>query len=314
MITIPANPHHDANESLFFARQLEHILVKIFEQKFPANKARQLFPVNNEAGPGVDVITWRELNFVGIAALIADYSANLPRVDAFAKENQVRTRHIGVAYGYSIFDVQKAHKADTPLESYKALAANKAAEQKVDSLAFFGDAATGLVGLMNHPNIPVSNVAANGNQNGATNSTLWANKTPDQIIADAATLWNSIKINTKESEAPNVWVLPTTQWSQISTTPRSSLTETTILEFLKKNLEGCEDIISSGRLAGAGIAGTDAMAVYDRNRDTAELHIPVELMSLPPELRNLEWLINGYLTYGGLIVYRPMAFAIAEGI
>jgi hypothetical protein len=313
-IVIPQTGHLDANETAFFARQLEHILARIFEMRFPALKARLMFPVNNEAGPGVDYITWHELNYVGMAALIADYTTNLPRVDAFMRENQVKVRHLGDAFGYSIFDIQKANRTGVPLAAYKGTAARKAAELKADQLAFTGDSTTGLAGLLSHPNIPWSTVAANGNQNGATNSTLWVNKTPDQIIADVTNVWKSIKVVTKEAEMANVLALPTDQHSYISTTPRSSVSDTTILEFLLKNLEGCEDIISCGRLAGAGAGGADVMAAYDRSPDTAELHIPMEFYQLPPELKNLEWVVNCLMDFAGLIVYRPLAFAIAEGI
>lgn len=312
-IVIPQTGHLDANESLYFARQLEHVLARIFEQRFPALKARLMFPVNNEAGPGVDSITWRELNYTGVAALIADYATNLPRVDANAKENTVKVRHIGDAFGYNVFDIQKAAKAGVPLEAIKGMAARQAAELKVDQLAYSGDSASGLVGLLTHPNIPVMSAAANG----TGSSTKFVDKTPDQIIADVTKLWNSIKNVTKEAEAANTLAMPTDQYGYIATTPRSTNSDTTILQFLKQNLEGCQSIMSCGRLAtanGGGHGGVDCMVAYDRSPATAELHIPVEFTNLPPELRNLEWLINCYLSFAGLVVYRPMAFAIMEGI
>jgi hypothetical protein len=193
------------------------------------------------------------------------------------------------------------------------MAARKAAEQKVDALAYFGDADTGLVGVFSHPNIPVISAAATGNENGGTNATQWSKKTPDQIIADVATLWNSIRTTTKESEAPNTLALPTDQYSYLATTPRSANTDTTILAFLKENLEGCQAIISTGRCTGA-VNGHDVALAYDRSPETAELHIPEEFKQLPPELKGLEWIVNCYLAFAGLVVYRPMAFAIMEGI
>ena len=46
----------DANESAFFARQLEYIKPKTYDILYPEYKAFRLMAVSTEAGPGAQVI------------------------------------------------------------------------------------------------------------------------------------------------------------------------------------------------------------------------------------------------------------------
>ena len=48
----------DANESIFFARQLEHIMAETYDVDFEANRVREFVPVSHRAGPGAQSITW----------------------------------------------------------------------------------------------------------------------------------------------------------------------------------------------------------------------------------------------------------------
>ena len=57
----------DANGAVFFQRQLEHIKSKSYDVKYAELKARQLFPVSNEAGAGVQTITYRTYDQAGSA-------------------------------------------------------------------------------------------------------------------------------------------------------------------------------------------------------------------------------------------------------
>lgn len=48
----------DANESIFFERELEHVKARSYDIKYPEFKATMLIPVSTEAGPGAETITY----------------------------------------------------------------------------------------------------------------------------------------------------------------------------------------------------------------------------------------------------------------
>ena len=49
----------DSKETAFFARELEYVKSGTYDTKYKALKAKQLFPVSNEAPSGADTITYR---------------------------------------------------------------------------------------------------------------------------------------------------------------------------------------------------------------------------------------------------------------
>ena len=66
--------HMDANESIFFARQLEYVKAQTYDIKYPAMNALNLFPVDTSAGAGAKTITYRQYDSVGAAKVIANYA------------------------------------------------------------------------------------------------------------------------------------------------------------------------------------------------------------------------------------------------
>src|SRR5690554_6770859 len=66
-------PHLDANESVFFARELEYVKSRSYDKKYAELKARLLIPVSSEAEAWADAIVYESYDQVGAAKLIAGY-------------------------------------------------------------------------------------------------------------------------------------------------------------------------------------------------------------------------------------------------
>ena len=79
------NAYLDADGAVFFQRQLEHIKARSYDVRYAELKARTLFPVSNEGGPGVTTITYRTYDQVGAAKIINAYADDLPRADVAGK-------------------------------------------------------------------------------------------------------------------------------------------------------------------------------------------------------------------------------------
>jgi hypothetical protein len=305
--------YFDADGAVFFQRELEFIKARSYDVQYAELKARMIFPVSNEAGPGINSITYRTYDQVGAAKIIQAYADDLPRADVAGKETSIPVRSIGISYGYSIDEIQASQLTGMGLDQRRANASRRAVEQTINTVAFFGDAESGLPGFFNNANIPSGNVVNPGG------GTAWASKTPDQILFDINDAFADVFELTKMVESANTLLLPPAQWSYISATPRSANSDTTILQYIVQNspyLTSAENVIPINECTAAlnPEITNDAMVVYNRSPDKLELEIPVELEYMPIQQKNLEFIVPGRTRIGGVNVYYPLSVSILEGI
>lgn len=299
----------DVNEGFFFQRELEHIKARSYDVLYPALKARQLFPVSNEAGKGVETITYRTYDQVGRAKILGSGVDDMPRADVSGRETSRPVKSLGLSYGYTLDEIQASQLTGKALDQRRASAVRRGVEETMNDLTFFGDATAGIVGLFDNPDIT----------SGAVAGAVWTAKTPDEILTDINTLMSDIFNSTNMVEQPNTLLISPAQWSHIMTTARSPNSDTTIAQYVVNNsyyIKSMDDIIAVNELAqvnNPGIAG-DAMVAYDRNPDKLQLEIPVELEMLPVQHRNLEFIIPTRARFSGLHVYYPRSVSIATGI
>lgn len=297
----------DANEGLFFARQLEYIRPKAYDIRRAPLSALAMMPVDTSTNPGAEYITYRQYDSVGIAKIIANYADDLPRADVMAKEFTSPVRGIGDSYGYSFQEIRAAQFAGTDLQNKKQMAARRAHDELINRLAWFGDAISGLPGLLSNPNLPGYVIPATG----TGSSKLWSTKTPDQIIADMNGIVNAVTTNSKGiHRATELW-LPLNQYTYIGSVPRSGTSDTTIMEFFKMNNPGVE---VKPILELAGIGGLDKMVALENSIDNYQLNIAMMFMQHAPQLRNLEFVVPCESRFAGVTISYPLAFAVADSV
>ena len=95
---IQASQRLDADESVFFARELEHVKAQSYDVQYPELTATKNIPVSSEAGPGAETITYQQYDSVGFAKIISNYATDLPRVDLKGKEFTAKVKSIGASY------------------------------------------------------------------------------------------------------------------------------------------------------------------------------------------------------------------------
>jgi len=309
----------DANESAFFARELETIKSKSYDIKYPQFKATTYIPVSTEAGDGADVITYQQFNQVGISKVISNYADDLPRADVFGKEFSSIVQTLGNSYGYNVQEVKAAQMAGRPLNQRKANSARRANDQKVDNIAWNGDAESGLIGLLTSPNIPSAVVPA-GSTSGFVPWVGGSPKNPAEILQDMNDAVTRIIDNSLGVESPNTMLMPIEQLRKISTTRLDSGTDTTIKEFFMKNnaeittIDWVNQLKDVSPAPSGGASPTDILLTYDRSPDVLTLEIPDPYQQMAVEPRGLEFLVPAHSRIGGVIVYYPLALDIAEGI
>ncbi|MBU6428448.1 MAG: DUF2184 domain-containing protein [Cyanobacteria bacterium REEB65] len=310
----------DSDSTAFFARQLEHVKARTYDKRYPELKARALLPVSNEGGPGIDSITYYQYDMFGVAKIIGAYANDLPRADIRGKMFTAPVHEAGDSYGYTLRDIARARFAGLPLEQRKANAALRAIEELVNRIAFFGDADHNLPGFFSQPNVPIEAVA----NTGVGNTTQWINKTPNQILFDMNECSNGILDNTLGVEVPDTLLLPLRQFNYVASTPRSDMSDTTILDFFLqnnpyvKNVEWLNELTYKASLPGSGASllgfNEDMMIAYRRDPDKIELRVPQDFEQLPVEPRGLEFIINCHLLIGGCVMAYPLSANFAYGI
>jgi len=299
----------DEGESIFFARELEHIKAKTYDIKFPELKARLLFPLDFEANAGAETITYEQYDQVGVAKIVSNYADDLPRADVKGKEFTSRVRTIASSYGYNYDEIQAAKMAGKPLPQRKANAARRAHMVLENRIAFFGDVEHNIQGFLDNPNIQEVTLAADG----AGSSKTLASKTGDQMVRDIASLFTAIHDVSKGAEVGDTLMLPINQFNLISNTRIADI-NMTVLKFVMENNPHIKEIVWVTEMKGSGAGATDKMVAYKRSSDALTMEIPSEFKQLPVQENNLEYKVPTHQRFGGVLVYYPLSVAYADGI
>jgi hypothetical protein len=290
---------------VFLARELETILARTFEVEYADIKYSSLIPISTEVGPGADSFTYRVFDKQGSMKVITDKAQDLPRADVLRKEVTHPVRSLGASFAYTIQETRAA--AMVPgmnLEQRRANAVRRAYEEKVQEIAYFGDSASGMKGFFN--NDQVDKVVPNKWFDTATTDEMLEllNEVPTRLVQ-----------NSNMKEMPNTMLVPYDVYRIISTTPRSTTSDTTVMEFyLRTNpmITAIEPINELEAGKSGGSLSKDRVVVYDRSPDKLQLHIPQPLEFLPPLRNALEFSVAAHARIGGLAMYYPKSAMVLE--
>lgn len=289
------------------AQELEFLKAQTYDIQYPELKARRFIPVSNEADPGAETISYKQWDEYGMAKIISNYADDLELVDVLAEKFTSDVHSLGKAYQFSIQDLRRAAMSGNQLDSRRAMAVRRANERAVEQIAatgaIGGEPSGGLGGLTNNANVPLV-VLPNG---------TWAAATPANIIEDLNFIVSSVITATLEVHAPDTILLDTASFALINQTPIAVDNQTTILRSFLANNPYITNIDSWFLLDTADAAGTGPrMVCYKRSPEVLTLEIPQEFEQLPPEARNLSFVVNCHSRIGGVIIYYPLAIAYAD--
>lgn len=299
--------HLDDAQYAYFERELEYIKRQEFEVEYAELQARKFIPVSNESPSWARTVTYTQWNKVGIWKIIADYSKDLPRTDVKGEQFIAIVRTLGGSYGWNMEEIQEAVATGRRLDRMRALNNREAQMRLENQIALLGDADYGIIGLFNHPNtinITIPNPGL---------GTEFVNKTPDQVLSDMFNVANGPFDNTFQVEVADTMLLPPAQYNYVGQT-RITDTSISIVEYFKKNHPTVKNIGWAAELTGLGAGGTDRAFAYRRDPSKLQLEIPREYTALPPEQRNLEYLVNATSKIAGVLFAKPLSSAKGDGI
>lgn len=301
----------NASPGVFLQRQLEHMLPKVLERQYAEIPYARLVPISTEVPEGAETYKYELWDQVGEFDLISDYADDLPTTDVLRGEITQTIRGFGGAFRYTTDELRKAQFAKVNLEQRRADAVRQAYEQRANRVCLFGYAGTGLRGFFNHP--AVDKLVVTGNA-----SDGWfdaASITPDQMLA----ILNSgidYQLNaTRQVERPNTLLMPLSVYRKISTTPRSSTSDTTVLEFFLRTNGYITQVETVNELDPAnsfGFLSAQRMVYYRREESKLQFHIPMALKFLPPQPKNLAWLVPAEAKFAGVALYYPKSVTYVD--
>lgn len=292
----------DANETAYFARQLESIDKRLFERRFPELKGTSLVPINSSIDEGAEEYTYQMLDEVGLSEIIANYSEKIRRADVSGREETTKLFGHALGYGYTIQDMRRARMTGRPLDAARAMAVRRAIAMRNDEILAIGNTSVGVKGLLNNASVELVSPTTG----------TWSTATADQIAADLHKMENDIVTDSKGSELPDVLVLPPSLYGAASTKYRTN-TDTTALQAFLRNSQSVKRVEVWARAETAGASSVARIAMGRRDPETLEGLLPLEFYQMAPVQVGMGFEVNCDSRCGGVVFRYPGAWRYMDG-
>lgn len=294
----------------FVISQTAHVEAGVYQIKYADIQYPQLIPVDTSASPFAKTVTYFSADKAGVANWINGNAGDIPMADVEHSQFETSVFTAGIGYGYGWEEINQAQMLNMNLSADKANAARRAAEEMIDRVALFGDAAKGFSGLLDHPDVTATPAGVGD----------WPSADPDEIIADVNDALSTIQVATNNIILADTLLLPFERWNLIAST-RLTETSMTVLEFIRQNnvytaQTGAPLTIRAMRnLETAGVSATMRLIAYRRHPEVLKLHIPMMHRFLPVwQSSPLRWDVPGVMRFGGLDIRLPKEVSYIDGI
>jgi hypothetical protein len=313
----------DAQQALgFLVAQTSQIEAQVYEIQYPDIQYPNLVPVDTSANPWAKSVTFFSTDKLGQADWFNHLAKDVPLADVERSRYEHPVELAAIGYRYTSEELGQAMMIPgMNLSADRAAAAVRAYEEFMDGIALRGVPPSGntkgWTGLINDPNVTAGNVA----NDGTGLSTLWSAKPPDLILRDINALLTGVYTGSLTVEMADTLLLPVGRLDSIATTARTTTSDVTILEHLRRNntytaITGAPLTIRAVRgLETAGAGGTARMVAYRRDPQVVKLHLPMpHRFQAPWQSGPLVFDIPGIFRTGGVEIRRPKAFRYGDGI
>ncbi|XAG93603.1 hypothetical protein [Klebsiella phage vB_Kpn_Y1P4] len=291
----------DANKldahGIWTVNQLTQLLNRQYEQAYPQTGVLELFPVTTELSPVTKNFEWLEFDGVTSAKIIADYTDDLPTVEAMASEKTGKVFRLGNAWFISIDEIKAGQALGSSLSDRKASLAREGHETMVNDLVFKGSAPHNIVSVFDQPNI------------NRLTSASWT--TPEIAFSELQDLIETIEdVTLGRHHVTNIVIPPSKR--RLLTQKMPDVTES-YLAWFKENYPNVT-ITAIAELEDIDGAGTKGVLAYEKDPMNMSIEIPERFNMLPMQPKDLHFKVPCTSKCTGLIVYRPLTIAILSGV
>lgn len=213
-------------------------------------------------------------NTTGNMPWISPETNTIPGVSVNGQKIVFPLRLLGRQIAYTSVELERSQLTGQPIDVQQINAMNELYQMNTDQMVYIGSSDVGATGLLNDGGVTATNVVA-----GISGSTLWTQKTPDEICNDVNTALSSVWLSSAYAVCPRKITIPPTQFGYIASQKVSSAGNVSILEFIRQNsislqINGAAvDIQPCKWNAGQGANGTDRMLVY--TNDESRVRFPM---------------------------------------
>lgn len=291
----------DANKldahGIWTVKQLTQLLNRQYEQAYPQTGVLELFPVTTELSPVTKNFEWLEFDGVTSAKIIADYTDDLPTVEAMASEKTGKVFRLGNAWFISIDEIKAGQALGSSLSDRKASLAREGHETLVNDLVFKGSAPHNIVSVFDQPNI------------NRLTSKSWT--TPEIAFSELQDLIETIEdVTLGRHHVTNIVIPPSKR--RLLTQKMPDVTES-YLAWFKENYPNVT-ITAIAELEDIDGTGTKGVLAYEKDPMNMSIEIPERFNMLPMQPKDLHFKVPCTSKCTGLIVYRPLTIAILSGV
>jgi hypothetical protein len=291
----------DANKldahGIWTVKQLTQLLNRQYEQAYPQTGVLELFPVTTELSPVTKNFEWLEFDGVTSAKIIADYTDDLPTVEAMASEKTGKVFRLGNAWFISIDEIKAGQALGSSLSDRKASLAREGHETLVNDLVFKGSAPHNIVSVFDQPNI------------NRLTSASWT--TPEIAFSELQDLIETIEdVTLGRHHVTNIVIPPSKH--RLLTQKMPDVTES-YLAWFKENYPNVT-ITAIAELEDIDGTGTKGVLAYEKDPMNMSIEIPERFNMLPMQPKDLHFKVPCTSKCTGLIVYRPLTIAILSGV
>ena len=291
----------DANKldahGIWTVNQLTQLLNRQYDQAYPQTGVLELFPVTTELSPVTKNFEWLEFDGVTSAKIIADYTDDLPTVEAMASEKTGKVFRLGNAWFISIDEIKAGQALGSSLSDRKASLAREGHETLVNDLVFKGSAPHNIVSVFDQPNI------------NRLTSASWT--TPEIAFSELQDLIETIEdVTLGRHHVTNIVIPPSKR--RLLTQKMPDVTES-YLAWFKENYPNVT-ITAIAELEDIDGTGTKGVLAYEKDPMNMSIEIPERFNMLPMQPKDLHFKVPCTSKCTGLIVYRPLTIAILSGV
>lgn len=254
----------------------------------------------------------------GNSPVTAGGANGLPIVQASLDKGVYKAHVFAVALRIMFQDMQRSNFIGRSLDQLLQDGVRLSYDKHMDMSVYVGLDEYDTTGLVNNPNAVETTVAE-----GASSTTYWADKTPDEILNDVntalLTTWAAAEYD--EAAVPNHILLPYKEYNYIMTTKVTDLATETIFDFLMKNnvasKNGGDLFIGATRwCTGAGTSGTDRMVVYINHERFVKVEelVPLSRVMSAPNVANVCYDTAYMANISEVEIFYPQTITYWDGI
>lgn len=312
----PDAARQDSQTLAAFARQLEHVMTETYEEPFPdlGMASGQVIDIDSSVPEGAESFVYYVYSGASLARFSSAYSGGTaPTTTIQGARVTGNIESMENAYEYSFRDLRAAAFAGVPLDSMLAKYAKRGHEELLQEAGLWGREDLGLPGFVNHPNITVTQAAADG----TASSREWADKTVDLILRDHRVLIDTpgqLSYGMRET----THVLYSREEMRLLSSLRMGAGDGgyTVLKFLRETYTGVEFGVMLELAASQSDGNLDANAAlaYVKNREFLRLVAPMAFKQYPPERRDLKIRVMCESSTGGVICKEPLTVHRLDGV